>query len=133
MTSTNVEILRRGYEAFARDGVEGLVPLLDDQIEWRNPEDSPIASVWHGHQGVMDHLAQISESFDEMRFMPEEFTELPDGRVLVGLRFALRAKQSGVPVEVPLWHLITMRHGLITRFYMYSDQQRALEAAGRNT
>jgi hypothetical protein len=65
-----------------------------------------------------------------MRFVPQEFTELPDGRILVLLRFALRAKQSGAPVEVPHWHLVMIRHGLVTQFYMYSDQQRALEAAG---
>jgi len=130
VASTPVAILRGAYEAFARDGVDGLLPLLDDAIEWRNPEDSPNANVWLGHQGVREHLALVNESFDEIRFLPDEFDELVDGRVLVRLRFSLRAKQSGVPMEVPLWHLVTLRDGLVTHFFMYSDQQRALQAAG---
>jgi ketosteroid isomerase-like protein len=52
--SDNVEILRRGYEAFARDDLDGLMLLLDEQVEWRNPADSPVARGWHGHQGVRE-------------------------------------------------------------------------------
>jgi ketosteroid isomerase-like protein len=128
--SDNVEILRRGYEVFARDGVDGLMALLDDQIEWRNPPDSPVAGVWHGHQGVRDWFAQSYELFDEMRFMPDEFKELPDGRILVLLHAGVRARQSGVAMEVPWTHLITLRDGLITHLRIYSDRQQALEAAG---
>jgi ketosteroid isomerase-like protein len=135
--SDKVEILRRGYEVFARDGVDGLMPLLDDQIEWRNPPDSPgnppdspVPGVWHGHQGVRDWFAQSYELFDEMRFMPDEFKKLPDGRILVLLHAGVRAKQSGVAMEVPWTHLITLRDGLIKRLQIYSDRLQALEAAG---
>ena len=128
--SSNIEILRGAYEVFARDDLDGILPLLDEEIEWRNPEDSPVAGVWHGHQGVRDWFALARESFDEMRFMPHEFKELPDGRVLVLLRAGARAKRSGIVMEVPWAHLVTMRDGLITHFQIYSDQKRALEAAG---
>ncbi len=60
---------------------EGLMPFLDEEIEWRNPEESPIAGVWHGRQGVRDWFAQARESWAEMRPIPEDFIELPDGRV----------------------------------------------------
>jgi len=130
MSQENVEILRRGYEAFARDDFDGIMPLLDEQIEWRNPEESPIAGVFHGHQGVMDWLTQVRESFADMRFMPDEFKELPDGRVLVLVRFAFRPTQTGVPMEFPMAHLIAIRDGLITYLKMYSDQQQALKAVG---
>jgi ketosteroid isomerase-like protein len=127
---SNIEFLRRAYQVFDNDDLDGLMPLLDEKIEWRNPEDSPTAGVWHGHQGVRDWFAEIRESFDELRFMPDEFKELPDGRVLVLLRAGVMAKQSGVAMEVPFAHLITVRDGLLTYFQMYSDRQRALEAAG---
>jgi ketosteroid isomerase-like protein len=109
--SSNIEFLRRAYEVYANDDLDGLLPLLDEQIEWRNPEDSPTAGVWHGHQGVWDWFAEFRESFDDMRFIPYEFQELPDGRVLVLLRATATAKQSGVAVDVPFAHLITIRDG----------------------
>ena len=128
--SDNVELLRKGYEAFAREDLDGIIPLLDERIEWRNPEDSPIAGTWHGHQGVREWFAQAKEAFGDIQFTPHEFRELPDGRVLVLLRAGFRAKQSGIVMEVPYVHLITIRNGLVTRLQMYGDQHRALRAAG---
>ena len=130
MSEENVDVLRRAYEAFARDDVDGILPLLDEHIEWRNPEDSPVAGVWHGHQGVRDWFAQTRESLGEMWFEPEEFVELPDGRVFVLARGGFRAPQSGVEMEYPLANLITLRDGLVTRFQMYSDLGRARQVAG---
>ena len=59
------------------------MPFLDEEIEWRNPEDSPIAGVWRGHDGVRDWFAQASEAFGEMSFSPDEFREVSEHRVLV--------------------------------------------------
>jgi ketosteroid isomerase-like protein len=126
----NVEILRRGYEAFARDGLDAIMPLLDEQIEWASNEDAPDAEIRHGHEGVRAWFKQTRESFDDARFVPDEITELPDGRVLALGRLAFSAKQSGIAMEGPFAHLITFRDGLITHFQQYSDQQRALKAAG---
>ena len=130
MSQGSVDIVRSAYAAFAGDDVDGILPLLDEHIEWRNPEDSPIAGVWHGHEGVRDWFAQVRESLGEMWFVPEEFVELPDGRVFVRVRGGFRAPQSGVEMEYPLAHLITLRDGLVTRFQMYSDPRRAREIAG---
>jgi ketosteroid isomerase-like protein len=130
MSSPNVDAVRAFYEASTRDGLEGIMPLLDEQIEWRNPEDSADAAVWHGQQGVRDWFAQTRQSFDEAHFTPGDVKELRDGRVLVLGRLAVTAKQSGIAMEVPFAHLITIRDGLFTRFQQYSDQRRALEAVG---
>jgi uncharacterized protein len=131
--SDNLAVVRRAYEAFAQDDVEGLMPFLDEGIEWRNPEESPIAGVWHGRQGVRDWFVQARESWAEMRFLPEDFIEAPDGRVLVLTRGVFRGRQSGVAMEVPGAQLVTLREGLVTRSQLYVDQQRALEAAGLQT
>ena len=69
----------------------------------------------------------------EMHFMPEEFIELPDDRVLVLLRVKFRARQSGIVLEARGGHLVTIRDGLVTRSQQYMDQQQAREAAGLQT
>jgi hypothetical protein len=71
MSSPNVDAVRAFYEASTRDGLEGIMPLLDEQIEWRNPEDSADAAVWRGQQGVRDWFAHTRQSFDEAHFTPE--------------------------------------------------------------
>src|SRR5437763_16379418 len=105
------------------------MPFLDEQIEWRSLDESPIAGVWHGRQGVREWFAQVREAWADMRFTPEEFIELPDDRVVVLDRGEFRARRSGVELEVPLGHLITIRNGLATRSQLYIDQKRPLEAA----
>jgi ketosteroid isomerase-like protein len=64
-----------------------------------------------------------------MWFVPEEFVELPDGRVFVLVRGGFKAPQSGVEMEYPLAHLVTLRDGLCIRFQMYSNLRRAREVA----
>ena len=130
MSQENTTIARRAYEAFQRDGVDGILPFLDEEIEWRNPEDSPIAGVWHGRQGVRDWFRQASEAFGVMTFTPDEFREVSDDTILVLLRFGLSGAESGVQMDVPFAHLIHMRAGRVTGLRMYSDQQKALQAAG---
>jgi ketosteroid isomerase-like protein len=130
MSESNVELVRQAYDAFQRDGIDGILPFLDEKIEWRNPEDSPIAGIWHGHEGVRDWFAQASEAFGEMTFAPDEFRQVSEGRVLVLLHFGLTGAGSGVQMEVPFAHLIEINAGHVTTLRMYSDQRRALEAAG---
>jgi ketosteroid isomerase-like protein len=131
--SQNIASVRAAYDALARDGVEGIMPFLDEGIEWRNPEESPIAGVWHGPQGVREWFAQAQESFAEMRFTAEDFIQLPDGRVVVLTLGVFRGNQSGVAVEVPGAQIVTLRDGLVTRSQLYVDRHRALEAAGLQT
>ena len=130
MSEANVDLVRRAYDAFQRDGIEGILPFLDEEIEWRNPEDSPIAGVWRGHEEVRDWFAQASEAFGEMSFAPDEFREVSEGRVLVLLHFGLTGAGSGVQMDVPFAHLIDIKAGHATALRMYSDQRKALEAAG---
>jgi ketosteroid isomerase-like protein len=130
MPQENVETLRRAYAAFQREGVEGIMPFLDEEIEWRNPEDSPIAGIWRGHDGVRDWFAQASEAFGEMSFSPDEFREVSEHRVLVLLRFGLTGTASALRMEVPFAHVVDLRQGRATSLKMYSHQEDALEAVG---
>src|SRR4051794_38616984 len=52
VSSDNVDILRRGLEAFNRDGVEGLVEILDPEFEGHtDPELTTEPGVYVGHAG----------------------------------------------------------------------------------
>ena len=130
MVQDNVTLIRRACEAFERDGIEGIMPFLHEDVEWRNPEESPIAGVWHGHEGVRAWYAQASDAFGEMRFTPDEFHEVSDDRVVVLLRFGLTGGASDLEMEVPFAWVVDIRDARATSLRMYSDQQQAREAAG---
>jgi hypothetical protein len=98
-----IEVVRRGYEAFRQAGIEGVVPLLDPEIEWRNPQDSPIADVFRGHAGVREWYAAATSAFEDLHFEPDEL--------------------------VPFAHIWAIRDGLATYLQMYSDPADALSDA----
>ena len=130
MSRENVEVVRRAYEAWERDGIEGIMPFLHEDIEWRNPEESPIAGVFRGQQGVRDWFAQVSDVFGEMSFRPDEFREVSGRRVLVLLRFGFTGSGSTLGMEIPFAHVIDLAEGRATALRMYSDPVAALEAVG---
>jgi uncharacterized protein len=122
-----IEVLRRGYETFEREGIEGIMPFLDPDIEWRNPVDSPIAGVFHGHDGVREWYAAATEAFEELAFIPDEMRPLGGGMVLVLLRLSFRGLGGEIDMEVPFAHIWRIRNGLATHLQMYSDPGEALE------
>jgi ketosteroid isomerase-like protein len=130
MSQENVELVRAAYDAYNRDGINGILRYLDPEVEWRNPAESPNAGVFVGHEGVVEWQRMVDDAFKEMHFEPERINELPDGRVLALVRFRFRAPTTGSGVEVPLAHLITLRDGRATAFSMYASEAAALEAAG---
>ena len=91
MSQENVEIIRRGYEDFAKGRIA--FELLDPEIEWRGPREFPdLAELRHGHEGVRQYIAQLNEVFNDYRMVAEEFIDLGGDRVLVFAREAALAQ-----------------------------------------
>ena len=82
MSQANVDLIRRGYEAWA----EGRVPFdsLDPEIEWNGPREFPdLAGPYHGHDGVRRYVEQLYEVFENYHMSPEEFIDAGGDKVLV--------------------------------------------------
>jgi ketosteroid isomerase-like protein len=129
MSQENVEIVRQAYDAYERSRVDGIIPFLDEEIEWRNPPDSPVARVYHGHGGVREWEQEIYEVIVELHFEPTQIDVLSDGRLLAILRARVKGA-SGIEMEVPFAHVIEMRAGKVVAFSMYSTVDAAREAVG---
>jgi ketosteroid isomerase-like protein len=68
-------------------------------------------------------------AFEEVAVRPERFLE-SDGRILVFLLMQLRPTDSEAKVEMRLVHLWTIRDGKPARCEVFTQRERALEAAG---
>ena len=49
MSQENVDIIRRGYEAFNRGDLEAILATLDPRIEWWPAADELITNPYRGH------------------------------------------------------------------------------------
>ena len=65
-----------------------------------------------------------------IHFEPERFFEVDDDRVLVFVRVSATGQKSGAQVEIRAAHEWTIRDGLLVRFKVYGDRDRALESTG---
>jgi ketosteroid isomerase-like protein len=134
MSEENVEIVRRVYEIIA-DGFNEETVRAAIANGLVNP-DAELDLRTAYSDGPVVRLATLSEFLDTQpwgrstRLEPESFRAVGTERVLVFLRLRGIGTGSGVEVEAPIAHLLTLRDRQVVRLESYIDRGKALEAAG---
>jgi ketosteroid isomerase-like protein len=130
MSQENVEIVRRAYEALAREGGEAVLVFLDSQVVWEVRPDLPDSDTYRGHEGMRRLFATFDEVLDESWYSPQEFIDAGE-QVVVVLRWGGRGKTSGAVFEErdETW-VFTVHDGKVIRVKEYASKDEALEAAG---
>ena len=127
MSQENIEVVRRGIDAFNRG--EEAFDLLDPEIEWTTTGIFVEPRTRSGHEGVRQYLGSLADDFERVHVEPEELIAV-DEHVIVPVRVTGRGRLSGVPVEVDATLLYSLRGGKIVRIRNYGDKAEALEAVG---
>jgi ketosteroid isomerase-like protein len=118
----NVDVVRRGYEAFGRGDIEALLSLLDEQVEWLTPgpADLPTAGSRRGREEVRAFFGALSDLVDIQTFAPETFVAQGEHVVVLGTNTS-RVKASGNLVTEAWAHTFVVHNGKIARFQEYLD------------
>jgi ketosteroid isomerase-like protein len=108
LTSQDTEIVRRGFEAFNRDSVEGILPFIHPEFEATTPPDlASEPDTYRGHDGVRRWFDSFREVMEEIRWDPRAFHE-EGGRVVVEFTLRARGKTTGLDFgqeAVMVWEL----------------------------
>ncbi len=129
MSQEDVEVVRRSFDAYARDGLDGLLRYLDPEIEWTTTGAFVEAATYRGHEGVRQYLGSMLGEFEEVRSEPEELIDA--GEQVVGtVRISGRGRRSGAAVDLTMTQVCLLRDGRIVRIRNYMNRSEALEAAG---
>lgn len=129
MSQENIEIVRAALEAFRHGRVDEALERIHPQMVSRRTD--PDDAVFHGRDGLLALMADWTEGFDEWSFRAEEFFDQGD-HVVVRLHQWGRGKGSGVMVDGDYWLTYVFDEGLVTRFTIFLDRERAFEEAGVN-
>ena len=124
MSQENVETVRGIYEAFGK-----LLAAIHPEITCHDRPGHPVATVFDGHAGLMDLIADDLRSVDEIVWEPLEFSEV-GSRVIVRVRQAGRGRVSRAPVEGEVVMVWTVHGGKARELHIYSTKAEALEAVG---
>jgi uncharacterized protein len=128
VAESDVEVIKRGYEALASGGFDAWLPLFDPDFEMTTP--AALASepgTYRGPDGVRRWFAEFYEAMDEVRLQPHEFHEVGEW-VLVPFTIIARGRSTGLEVEqnaVQAWRL---REGKAIRLELFAELQEALAA-----
>jgi ketosteroid isomerase-like protein len=129
MSEENVELVRRGHEAFRDSGEEAIFEYLHADIVVTPVEELPGVETFHGHDGFRRFFQTMRDAFGDFGWEPQELVDLGD-HVLAETRFFAAGRGSGIPVEAMIYNVWTIREGKVARVRGYLDRSEALEAAG---
>jgi|SRR5215211_899676 len=129
MSRENVERIERGYVAVSRLDAEALVAICEPDVEFRSRVGEAEDVTYHGHDGLRDYIASLSEVFEWVQTEPLEIIDGGD-RAVVCNRFRARGRRSEVEVEDHFFHAIRLRDGKALWWDFYPSRSEALEAVG---
>jgi ketosteroid isomerase-like protein len=129
MSQENVELVKRLYEAWDKEGF-GVVPeVMDPDIEYVNPPYAVEPGTRQGYEGFAIAAQNIRNVYPARRFEPLEFHDACD-RVAVRVRVVARGVGSSVEVDVERGYVFEIRDGKIARFAWFNEPPEALQAVG---
>jgi ketosteroid isomerase-like protein len=130
MSQENVEIFRRGWEHFRTTG-DLLSEIVHPDFVWDMStfQGWPEQQTYQGIDGARAFLADWVEAWDDWELEIEELLDVDD-KVVAIMHQHGRAKATGLPVDMTLAQVWTIRDGKEVRMEMYANPGEALEAAG---
>lgn len=122
--SSNVDVVRGLYAAFATGDVPAVLAGLDAQVEWREAESFPYAdgNPYIGPDAVLQGVfARIGADWDGFSLRVEQVLAVEGDRVLATGRYQARRKGSGDALDAQFAHLWILRDGKVVCFQQYAD------------
>jgi ketosteroid isomerase-like protein len=128
MSQENVDRLVETIEAYNRHDVEGVLRLMDPEIEFDH-RLAELQGEFVGAEAVRGWLADLDEYFESAHIDCSDIRDLGDRVLALGTVRAI-GRESGVETELPYTVVASFRNGLVIRFIDYGDRDKALEAVG---
>jgi ketosteroid isomerase-like protein len=129
VTSSNVEIVRSLFEGYRREGIEGVLDTMDEDVLIEIPADlSAEPDDYRGYDGVRRYFDGFIGMIDDVRYEPLELTPVGNS-VIAHIRLSGRGASSGVDVDLEAFVLHELEGGRIVRMRPYADLDAAMAAA----
>jgi ketosteroid isomerase-like protein len=130
MSNENEELIRRAYQAYAGGDLNGMLELVDPDLEWTYLDpalEDPTPQVCHGRQ----ELEQLLRNWAEhgLRAELEEVTSSGE-LVMVGVRTPGVDVHDGRRGDDRAYSVFTVREGRIVALRDCRDRQEALHFSG---
>ena len=132
MSWDNVATTRRNFELWGRGEDDELARRIAPDVAWHHNVGmgTPLEGIYRGRGQVLELFNAIRDSFGVAQFELEELRELSSTEVLALGRLQLEGRGSGAAVATPFGAVMEIVDGIVVRQRFWTDQSKALEAAG---
>jgi ketosteroid isomerase-like protein len=128
MPESGREAIERGYAALNDGHVSAVLDLIEpDGFVWEEGERSLGAGIHHGRDTFVEFVRSWTETFDDFRIELLDVLEEGDELVVIGHQSG-RGRASGLPVEIEVAHVWTVRDGRAVRWRSFGSRAAALAA-----
>jgi ketosteroid isomerase-like protein len=124
----NVEITRRGFEAYNSGDYETVIGLLHPDVELLADHELLNSGSFTGREGFMQWSAEWLEAWDEFRVDTNKFETIGDHFVLIDAHQVATGAGSGIAVEMDIFWAMEAEEGKLRRMHLYAKRERAIEA-----
>ena len=130
MSRENVEVVRRGIEAWNQHDVDLWLSYAAPEIEWMPAGPATLErTVFRGHEEVATGFASIWETWEEFRCQESEVRDLGDSVLWLG-RAKMKAGASHVELDQEFAVHFLIRGGKIVQLEGFNGWREALGAVG---
>jgi ketosteroid isomerase-like protein len=131
MSKENVDLVMRGYAHRQATG-DFLEEILAPDFVWDMSKFGgwPEQQVYEGLEEARGFIRDWTAAFDEWKIEIDAVHDAGGDKVVGVIRQRGRSKSTGLPVDMLLAQVWTVREGLETRMEMYGDVGQALKAEG---
>lgn len=127
MSQPPAEVISDLYAAFGRGDIPAILAMIDEDIDWRAPENLPHGGSFHGREAVGRFFRGIGEHWEDLRLDLEGIVSSGD-RVIALARIHGRLRATGAEAGYSSAHAWTVRDGVPVRFAEYVDAPLTLPA-----
>lgn len=102
----NAQLIRKGYEAFAKGDIPAVLAIFADDIAWHVPGRSALAGDYRGGQDVLGFFGQLQErSEGSFRLEMHDVLASEDHVVALVNEIAHRGDKSMNARSTHIWHV----------------------------
>ena len=118
----NANLIRCGYDAFARGDIAGVLAIFAEDILWHVPGRGPISREYRGHAEVLEFFNRFMElSGATFRIQIDDVLANRERVVVLCTESAQRAGRSWSSPQVHVW---TVKSGRVRVFWQYQGDQQ---------
>jgi ketosteroid isomerase-like protein len=133
MSAQNLELVRKGYEAWNRHDLDAVARMLHPDVSWHGYSHVPEPGELRGREEVRRWLERFLEVWGELEIELIEVTDAGE-QVVALVRFKGRGSGSGIEVESGVdAHVWTIRDRKVTSVRLFQGTREALEAVGNRS